>query len=119
MIRRFGLPTSLLWPTAILALIGVLGSQILILPHDFWWHMKIGEVIASTGEIPRTDTYSFTRYGTSFVYQSWLSELLLYELHRLGGLTLIVIVRNGLLLLTYALIAWQAQWRTGSWPLAA
>ena len=27
---------------------------------DFWWHLKMGELIVTTGTIPRTDPFSFT-----------------------------------------------------------
>ncbi|GIV96191.1 MAG: hypothetical protein KatS3mg057_0848 [Herpetosiphonaceae bacterium] len=119
MSRYIGLSTILLWPAAALALIALLGSLILIVPHDFWWHLKIGEVISRDYRIPTVDHYSFTRAGAPFVYQSWLSELILYLIYQAGGLSLIVIVRNVLLVATYAILAWQAYRRSGSWRLAA
>src|SRR3989442_3887902 len=52
---------------------------------DFWWHLKIGEVIATTGSIPRVDLFSFTAAGRPFVIQNWLAELLYYGTYRLAG----------------------------------
>ena len=64
---------------------------------DFWWHLKMGEVIATTASIPRTDLFSFTNFGNLFVLQNWLAELLYYGTYRLGGFPLLVL-SNSLLL---------------------
>jgi hypothetical protein len=56
---------------------------------DFWWHLKLGQVIATTGAIPRTDAFSFTAAGKPFIAQNWLTELIYYETYRLGGFPLI------------------------------
>src|SRR5262245_27959181 len=57
---------------------------------DFWWHLKLGEVIAGAKSIPETDMFSFTAAGQPFIVQNWLAELIYYGLHRLGGLPLVV-----------------------------
>lgn len=57
---------------------------------DFWWHLKIGEVIATTRSIPRVDLFSFTASGQPFIVQNWLAELLYYGTYRLGGFPLLV-----------------------------
>ena len=57
---------------------------------DFWWHLKAGEMIATTGSIPTTDTFSFVTYGQPYLYAQWLGEFCLYRLFDLGGLELVV-----------------------------
>src|SRR5213593_978861 len=57
---------------------------------DFWWHLKMGQVIAATRSIPRVDLFSFTAAGHPFVVQNWLAELIFYWTYMLGGLPLIV-----------------------------
>ena len=52
---------------------------------DFWWHLKIGEVIATTRSIPRIDLFFFTAAGQPFIVQNWLAELLYYGTYRFGG----------------------------------
>lgn len=59
-------------------------------PLDFWWHLKMGEVIATTGSIPHVDTFSFTAAGRPFVLQNWLGELIYYATYRAGGFPLLV-----------------------------
>src|ERR1041385_1964982 len=57
---------------------------------DFWWHLKIGQIISTTGSIPRVDLFSFTAAEKPFVVQNWLAELLYYTVYRAGGFPLLV-----------------------------
>jgi len=103
-----------------LALGGFAVALLPIVPHDFWWHMAIGRDIARSGAIPTVDTYSWSvAPGTSFTYQSWLSELIFFWVYRSGGMAAIVWLRNTLFALTLLTLAADAQRRSGSWRLAA
>ena len=57
---------------------------------DFWWHLKIGELIAGSWSIPVVDSFSFTATGKPFIVQNWLAELIYYGLYSLGGIPLVV-----------------------------
>ena len=59
-------------------------------PLDFWWHLKMGEVIATTKSIPEVDSFSFTAEGQPFVVQNWLAELVYYWTYTIGGFPLLV-----------------------------
>ncbi len=52
---------------------------------DVWWHLKTGQFIAEHKAVPHTDPFSYTRAGQPWVAHEWLSELLLYQLHRTTG----------------------------------
>lgn len=109
-----------IWPLVVLALFCCLGALVPIGPLDFWWHMALGREIARSGAVPVVDTYSWSLPpDTPFFYQSWLSEWLFYQLYTLGGLGLIVVTRNLLLLTAYTLVGLDAQRRSGSWRLGA
>jgi hypothetical protein len=59
---------------------------------DFFWHFTTGQLIASTGQIPTTDPFSFTWFGKPWTLHEWLSELLIYWLvDGLGRLTALVV----------------------------
>jgi hypothetical protein len=89
-------------------------------PEDFWWHLKAGELIAMGQGIPATNIFGWTLPAdTSFIYQSWLGEWLFFALYQLGGLPLVVFARNMLALGAFALVALEAQRRSGSWRLAS
>ncbi len=71
---------------------------------DFWWHLKIGEIIYTTRAIPRVDLFTFTAAGQTYIYQNWLAELIYYATYLLGGLPLIVLFNSALLGLALLLI---------------
>lgn len=88
-------------------------------PNDFWWHLKAGQLIATSG-IPTTNMFAWTLPADApFVYQSWLGEYLFYLLYRLGGLPLAIFARNALGTAAFAMVAWEGQQRTGSWRWGA
>ncbi|MBN1570800.1 MAG: hypothetical protein JXA73_23370 [Acidobacteria bacterium] len=64
---------------------------------DFYWHLRIGQVIVETLSIPRTDIFSFTAAGKEFIDQSWLADVLFYIIYKAGGFALVVF-GNGILL---------------------
>ncbi|MFQ5858042.1 MAG: hypothetical protein ACE5LU_20755 [Anaerolineae bacterium] len=68
---------------------------------DFWWHLKVGEIILTSRAIPQVDLFSFTRAGQPFIHQSWLGELLYYLAYQAGGFPLLIAFSTGLLLLAF------------------
>jgi hypothetical protein len=53
---------------------------------DFWFHLKTGEYIVTTGMIPRTEMFSFTHYGVPWIAHGWLSGAIFYEVYSKLGL---------------------------------
>src|ERR1051326_4348754 len=51
---------------------------------DFWWHLKMGEIIATTHSIPKVDIFSFTAAGQPFVVQNWLAEVIFFWTYKIG-----------------------------------
>lgn len=93
LLPRHASSTDRLWIQVILAALLILGSAQLLPPNDLWWHARVGDEILQTGHIPRADAYSLTERGQPFFYQSWLAEVLMAGLLRLGGVRLLVLVR--------------------------
>ncbi len=55
--------------------------------NSFLWHVRAGEVQLATGEVLRSDPFSYTELGASWRTQSWLLELVYGWLFlRTGGL---------------------------------
>ncbi len=118
--RQFTLDAEHLWPLVALVAFGSLAALVPIDQVDFWWHLAIGRDIVVLRGIPRVSNHSWALPpNTPFIYGSWLSELLLYRLHLLGGIPFIVLVRNLLLVAAYGLVGLEARRRSGSWRLAA
>ena len=72
---RFGLRIDSLWFLGALAGFGILISLAPQPPHDFWWHLKIGEIIHSTQAIPATNLFGWTLPAQApYLYGAWLAE---------------------------------------------
>jgi hypothetical protein len=119
-VRTLPLPgLEQLWLILVLTLIGVVIALVPTLPHDFWWHLKAGQLVADQG-IPRTNLFAWSvPTDQPFIYATWLSEWLFYRLYQLGGLGAPVLARNLLGLAGFTLVALEARRRSGSWRLAA
>lgn len=52
---------------------------------DFWWHLRTGQLIVETRQVPHTDPYSFTRSGQPWIAHEWLSEVMIYGIYRAAG----------------------------------
>jgi hypothetical protein len=108
-----------LWLLLALSLTGAFIALVPTSPNDFWWHLKAGELIASSG-LPQTNLFAWTLPAdTPYIFQSWLGEWLFFLLYQAGGLQLVVFARNMLGLGAFALVALEAWRRSGSWRLAA
>ncbi|HEX2987020.1 MAG TPA: hypothetical protein VHS06_02490 [Chloroflexota bacterium] len=80
---------------------------------DFWWHLKTGELIATTGAIPAADPFSYTVPGQPWVAHEWLWELAIYQIYTWGGYALAAILSAVAVTLTY-LILYRLLRRLGS-----
>ncbi len=72
---------------------------------DYWWHLRTGEWIAQTGQVPRVDPFSYTVRGERWIDVHWLHQLGVYGLYRLGGHAAVVVGQAALALLLVALLA--------------
>jgi hypothetical protein len=80
-----------------LLLFVVLGAFAFLTPaqNDTWWHLRHGREIWETGAGLRTDVFSHTAYGAVVHNYWWLSQLLFYALHSLGGPILLTVFAGG------------------------
>lgn len=70
---------ELKFSTTIIAAIAITLYWLLPLSDpDYFWHLKTGELILSTGAIPTTDPFSFTMLGEEWILHEWLFQLLLF-----------------------------------------
>jgi hypothetical protein len=63
------------------------GYQKLFRDSDAGWHIRAGESMLITRELPHTDTYSFTRSGQPWFAWEWGSDVLTGVAYQAGGLT--------------------------------
>ena len=109
---------------------------------DLWWHLKSGELIAQTHQVPSQDRFAYTtdlpatlaRLGldempaaqrpSAFAHwsmnlnHSWLGQLLFYQAYAAGGLTGVALLKSLLFALTL-LILYLTMRRAGAGSPAA
>jgi hypothetical protein len=68
------------------------------LAADGWMALLSGRIVAQHG-LPSHDTLTIWAHGRTWVDQQWLAQLVLYELERLGGLQLVLLVHAALVTL--------------------
>lgn len=118
--RRWGIRLDVLWLIVIMAGAIVLTSLVPLPPNDFWWHLKVGQIINETDHIPATNMFGWTMpLDQEFVYGAWLGECAFFVLYRLGGLNAVIFARTLLWTAAMALIGLDVQRRSGSWRLSA
>lgn len=89
-----------------------------VTPQDYWWYLRLGEEIASTGAVPVIETFSYTQAGQPIVYHSWLSALLFFWLDALGGITVTIFFGMLTIAATYTIL-WLMMREMGASPLLA
>jgi hypothetical protein len=115
-----GISTDQLWPLIVLAGFAFMVSLVPLAPNDFWWHLKIGQLIFTQGQVPETNLFGWTLPADNpFFYGAWLGEYLLYVLYHVGQIALVTFARNGLIVAAYWLVAYETFRRSKSWRLAA
>jgi hypothetical protein len=62
------------------------GAQRLFRDSDTGWHIRTGEAILTSGTLPRTDPFSFSKSAEPWFAWEWGSEVLMGLAHRTAGL---------------------------------
>lgn len=90
-----------------------------IFSYDIWLHLKMGEYIAEHDYVlPEADPFSYTTEGKSLILHEWLSQLILYFVHKAFGFSGLRIMRVLLELAGLALIFRAALRLCGRFPAA-
>jgi len=115
--RRFRyLTVEHLWPLIAIAGVFVVVATYPIRPHDFWWHLRVGQEIAASGSIPEIDTFSYTMTGAPYEsYASyWLVEVVYHFLYGLGALPLVIAAHAVVVTAAYVIVLWLSTRSSGS-----
>ena len=77
----------------------------LLTDADCGWHIRTGEHILSTGSVPWTDLFSFSRPGAPWFAWEWLSDVVFAWLYQGGGLPAVV-AASGVIIGAAVLVLW-------------
>ena len=85
-------------------LLVIIKIKSLIVDGDTFWAIKAGEWITINRDVPRSDSFSWTANGNSWVAHEWLFDLLIYKIHNaFGYYGIALFVSVGLLFILYFL----------------
>jgi hypothetical protein len=91
-----------LW--TLLAIVAAAGGPLLatrpLADPDIWWHVRLGDLIRSSG-VPHRELWSYPILGDPWHPTAWLTDVLLSGLHEAGGWRAIVlfkVVTSGVIL---------------------
>ena len=61
---------------------------------DLWWYLAAGRLMTQTHELARADAFTHTFHGAPWVNLEWLTQVLFYNVYRLGenGITVLRVV---------------------------
>lgn len=82
---------------------------------DFWFYLKTGEYVLTTGSIPRAELWSFTFPGNPYVAHGWLTGVIFYAVYSLIGLKILIFIFAVLTALAF----WIVFKRANSHPFIA
>jgi tetratricopeptide (TPR) repeat protein len=71
---------------------------------DVWWHLAAGDLIRATGEVPRSEPFSYTAAGRPWIDVHWLFQVGLAQLRAAGGPEGLHLARMALVLGLFALL---------------
>src|SRR5205823_785833 len=104
------LPMSAIAVTAFFALVALPRATMPLVDGDVWWHLRAGETVLATGQVPKVDTWTLVGDGMRWISQDWLSNTLMAALLAAGGAlgeTLLSLVFGALVVLAFALL-WRS-----------
>jgi hypothetical protein len=85
------------WLVTVVALTFAAANGFPVDQTDYWWTVKLGDLLWVSGQLPTADALTFTATRQPYVEQQWLAQLILAAVHRLGGLEAALLLRAGLL----------------------
>ena len=116
--RSASLSYDFLWLSLALLFLLPIAFFLSITPHDYWWYVRIGKDIIESGSVPIVDTLSYTYPGRPIFYQAWLSAVIFWFAHDMGGAILTFLLKGICIAIAYGLI-WVVARDVGTEPKLA
>ena len=81
---------------------------------DFWWHLKAGEMIRQTGQVPTADTFTYGAEGRRWVDLHWLFQVALSWGYDHGGVVALNLAKCAITTLAVLLLITA---KRREWPI--
>lgn len=85
---------------------------------DTGWHIRSGELIWATKELPRSDPFSYTRHGQPWYAWEWFYDAVIAAIHHDSGLNGVVLSTAIIIGCTFALLFQSILRRCGNLAVA-
>ncbi len=85
-------------------LLSFLIHPVTAITQDLGRHLKMGEIVLTTKQIPKNNFFSYTHPNFLFVNHHWLSEIIFFLIYKIGGFNLLIALKALLITLSFALI---------------
>ena len=94
-----------------LLLFTAIGTVTCLMPaqNDTWWQLRAGMEIWRTGTVDLRDHFSHTVLGGYWPNHEWLSQVIFYAVHRIGGMPLLTATCAATIV-----AAWAIVWRVST-----
>lgn len=83
---------------------------------DFWWHLRTGDLIRQTGEIPHKDIYTFTSQDRPWIDLHWTFQVAISWLYERGGVPALTVAKG---LITCVAVFLLITSKRRAWPVWA
>lgn len=118
--RPQGEPAGLRWLDALL-LLAFLGLTFLlgVFPlkdTDFWWHLRTGDLIRATGQVPKIDSYLYGVQNRPWIDLHWVYQVAISWVYERGGVPALTLAKCAVTTLAVGLLVTA---RRLEWPLWA
>ena len=91
-----------------LYLLSFILHPITAITQDLGRHLKVGEIILESGNVPKTNLLTYTYPDFSFINHHWLSEVVFFATFQVGNFGLLLFCKILLIFLSFGLIFWLA-----------
>jgi hypothetical protein len=85
---------------------------------DTGWHIRNGELILATHQVPHTDPFSYTKAGEPWYAWEWLYDVVIAAIHHVAGLNGVVLFTAVVIAATFALLFRFVFRRSGNFVVA-
>lgn len=113
-----GSPAALVLGCGVAAYLSLLLDRLLADP-DTHWHVAVGAWIWRTGAWPVADAFSHTFAGQPWIAKEWLSQIILFGAHALGGWTAVALLACASVAASFALLFRELALRMPAIPALA
>lgn len=84
--------------------------------EDLGRHIKLGEIITSTKQVPKTNLFSYTNSGFPFLNHHWLSEVVFYISSQTFGINSLIILKTILIISSILIVVYIGIKKAGILP---